>query len=328
MTTFNFVQVNNRNLSETIAQIDSFANTFIIGFEVVNSEIIKMLDVNIDPQHTGVKWYEKQYPVENVSAAKWLLKKLPTLPQHENITCVIEKLDIDALVALVLFTKAELLSNFENDPVHHEAFLELCERVNAIDAMDCGLGNSGVEWNPEYHKQNQVREITPFNVLGSMCSDFRCDIDFKRDAMLRWLTLGDLPQKYVEQVTQELNAQKDSVVKENFYYFPTDDGGEKEIELYFVQSTARGATGILYSHAPFGVCYNPEFPVKDGIIRKFTICEFTAGKYLDLQGILDEIAQIEQGWGGNLNAGIIGSPFAGTELARTQVCEIVAKHVK
>ena len=326
MTTFKFVQVNSRNLSETITVINNLTETFVIGFEVVNPEIIQYLDINVDPQHTGVKWYNEEFSKENVSASKWLLKKLPTLPLHENITCVIEKMDIDALCALVLWTKSELLSGFENDPIHHDAFLELCDRVNAINTMDGGIGNSSIEWNPDYHKATSVRAIPPFNVLGSMCNDFRCDIDFKRDSMLRWLTLGDLPAKYVEQVTQEMNAQKESTVTFRTFY-DNDMGEEIQKNICCVESTARGATGLLYVNSPFGICFNYSFPVKDGTIRKFTICEFTAGRYLDLQAILDDIAEIEQGWGGNLAAGIIGSPFAGTELSIGEVCKIVARHV-
>lgn len=308
-----FLQVNPRNIAETNAQL---TNKFCIGFEVVEKEIIPHLTANIDPQHTGVKLNGEYYAPENISASKYLLKKLPTINPDLYDTIVLpSKLDIDALCAIVLWTKASLLSGFENDPVHQEAFLELCDRVNAIDTMDCGIGNSGVEWNPDYHKQNLVREITPFNVLGAMCSDFRCDIDFKRDTMLRWLTLGDLPQKYVDQVTQEMNAQKQSRI-DNIY------------GVTVVESHARGATGILYSHAPFGVAYNSEFPTKDGTVKKFTICEFTAGRYINLQGILDELNEIESGWGGNIRAGIIGSPFGGTTLSPDVVCEIVSRHVK
>lgn len=311
-----FIQVNNRNLSETIEKLNGLdvAETMIVGFEVTSPEIIQYLDINIDPQHTGSNWYGEKLDAENISASKWLFAKLPTLP-HQDITCVVEKLDIDALCALVLWTKSELLSGFENDPVQHETFLELCDRVNAIDTMDCGLGNSGVEWNPKFY-QNKLKEgVTAFNVLGAMCSDFRCDIDFKRDAMLKWLVLGELPEKYHQQQLAEFEKETKAVVSQMF-------------GVTCVETTARNVSSLIYSHAPFGIAFNPKFPTPNGKIRKFTVMAFNGKDYLDFAAILKDLNAIDSGWGGNLAAGIIGSPFSGTYLRKEEVCQIVSRHVK
>ena len=307
-----FIQVNSRNLQETVEKINGKK---CIGFEVVNPTIIELLDCNIDPQHTGVKVPRYQFSPENKSASLVVLEMLSTIDETIHDTVVFEKIDIDAVCAATIWLNADKLANMENDPYKHEDFLKLCQRVKSVDEMDCGLGSQGIEWNPNYFSQQLIKEITPFNVLGCMCSDFKLPIVEKINIMFDWLTEGKLPENYRQQVEKEMAAQSKSFTE-------TIHG------VTCVTSKSRGATGILYSQVPFGVCYNPEFPIKDGTVPKFTVCEFTAGRYLDLPSILTELNEIESGWGGNLQAGIIGSPFAGTSLKPEQVCEIVSRHVK
>ena len=318
MSNVSFVQVNARNVNDVLTAIETAKNP--VGFEVIEKKVIEKLDINIDPQHTGVKNYDNISQPENTSASLFVLGLLPTIdPKYNDLIVLPSKLDIDSVAAATLWYYADFLSQMENDEKVHDKFIAMCDRVKEIDKIDCGLGNSGVEWNPEYHKSQLIRDVSDFNVLGSMCSDFKLPIADKIGIMLEWLVEGELPQNYVNQVTQELNAQKESAVT------VVNCNG---VLVRCVTSEARGATGLLYSSSPFGVCYNPEFPVKDGTVKKYTICEFTAGKYLDLPSILAELNEIESGWGGNLNAGIIGSPFGGTSLTPDTVCEIVSRHVK
>lgn len=325
-----YLQLNARDLVPAIAEINNHVG-LCIGFEVVEDVIVDVLSYNVDPQHTGFKWMGKSDPCENISAARKILGFL-----HRDLTIGNElivmstKPDTDSIAAATLFVYSGEFSSWENNPVNHDKFLALCERVKSIDSMDCGLGNiDGSVWNPEYYKNNLVKEVTEFNILGAMCSDFRLPVKDKVQNMYLWLSTGDLShlKSYAEQVSQEYLAQKESTVTYQTFY-DNDMGLEIQKHVCCVESTARGATGLLYANAPFGVCFNPEFPVKDGTIRKFTICEFTSGKYLNLQGILDDISQLESGWGGNIGAGIIGSPFAGTKLSVGEVAKIVARHVK
>lgn len=316
MTMLNFVQINNRNLEESIGKINNFADSFIIGFEVVNPEIIQYLDVNIDPQHTGVKWYDKTFEKENVSASKWLLSKLPTLPQHNNITCVIEKPDMDSVAAAALYVYADEIAPMEHGfDAEYAIFCKLCDRVKQIDRIDCGIGNADERWNPEYYKTQVKEGVTQFNVLGSMCSDFKTLLAIRVELMRRWLVTGELPVHYLEQQQKEFEKINDAKV--DFLHGVT-----------CVQTKARNVSSIIYSHSPFGVAYNDEFPTPNGTIQKFTIMSFNSKDYLDFASLLSELTQLEEGWGGNLNAGIIGSPFGGTQLTPETVCSIVARHVK
>jgi hypothetical protein len=311
-----YLQLNARDLVPAVSVINNHVG-LVYGFEVVENVITEIIQYNIDPQHTGFKWMGKSDTPENISASRKILGFL-----HQNLTIGNElivmssKPDIDSVAAAALFVFSGEFSSWENDPVKHDHFLALCERVKSIDKIDCGLGNiDGSVWNPEYYKQNLVKEVTEFNILGAMCSDFRLPLEEKVQNMYLWLKSGDLSHlvKYANQVSEEFLAQKDSTI--------TLD------PVPFVQSTARGATGLLYSISPYGVCCNPEFPTQDGTIPKFTICQFTADKYVDMSSLLFELNQEEPGWGGNLKAGIIGSPFSGTKLTPEEVCYIVSGHI-
>lgn len=310
-------QINSRDLSEAIEVIKTHPGN-VIGFEVVEKEVVEVLQYNIDPQHTGFRWMGKTDKPQNISASRKILGFLhQKLTIGNELIVMASKPDIDSIAAATLFIHSEEISSMENDPIKHDDFLALCERVKSIDTMDCGLGNvPGKEWSPWYYEENLMTEVREFNILGAMCSDFKLPLVEKIDAMKVWLLTGELSHLgvYRDQLYKECIAQKDAKTY-------------KENNVWVVLSEARGATGILYSQSPYGVCYNPNFPTPTGTINKFTICEFTAGKYLNLEAILNEILQIEPGWGGNIKAGIIGSPFAGTGLGTHEVSEIVSRYV-
>lgn len=318
MSTFSFIQVNNRNLSETVKAIYDCEN-YTIGFEVLEKEVISELNANIDPQHTGIKLPFQEEAVRNISCAKWVLQRMESIFPADITLCVLpSKLDLDCVVACCLYVNSEEINTWEhNGNEDYQKLLKLCEIVNHINTVDCGLGNVvGNEWNPNHQKQQLLGEITWYQILSAYLADFKVPLEEKVAQIWLWLNNQSLTpfEQWERSVRMEALKQKQSTV--------TLD------PVPFVKSTARGATGMLYSVSPYGVCYNPEYPVKGGTIPKFTICEFTSGKYLDLQGILGEIGELESGWGGNLSAGIIGSPFAGTQLSVQVVCEIVARHIK
>lgn len=318
MSNFTFIQINNRNLEESVKAVYDCCN-YTIGFEVTQQEVINELNCNIDPQHTGVKLPFQEEPVRNISCAKWVLQRMESIFPSDTLCVLPSKLDLDCVVACVLYVHSNEINTWEqNGNEDYQKLLKLCDIVNTINTVDCGLGNiQGHEWNPDHHKANLVTEVTWYQILSAYLADFKVTLNEKVEKVWQWLNDGSLTPfvKYANQVSEELLCQEDSLVS-------TVEG------VTLVQSNARGATGILYSEAPYGVCYNNAFPTPNGKIRKFTICEFTSGKYIDLQGILDELTQLEEGWGGNLQAGIIGSPFSGTTLDYWQVCSIVADHIK
>lgn len=309
------IQINPRNVQQTIEKIQKKVS---IGFEVIEKEVIECLNSNIDPQHCGVKYvFGDTDTPENTSASKWLFERIESIyPTEDDVYVLPSKLDLDAVTACVLYIHAEEIKTWDKTTGADWLKLnKLAQLVNTIDTVDCGLGSSGIEWNPEHHKTQLLTEITWYQILSAFVSDFNVSVAEKIVKVWNYLQYQDLKlfEQWERKVRHEKLNQDQSVV-------------EKIHNVTLVQSQARGATGILYSHSPYGVCYNPCFPVKDGTVRKFTICQWSSG-YINLQGILDELNVIESGWGGNLNAGIIGSPFSGTNLDPKTVCEIVSKHV-
>lgn len=310
-----FIQVNARNLSETIEKIAH--DGYYIGFEILEEDIIDSLSVNIDPQHGGVTYsFGGQIAPENKSAAKWLLEKIHTIsPLSDEVYVLPSKLDLDCIVAAILWAHSLEVSTWGKTTQEWE---KLAEIVDTIDTVDCGLGNIvGNEWNPDHQKSQLLHEVTWYQIISAFLADFKVPLEEKIEKVWQWLLDGNLSpfETYERQVRREALEQKQSKI-DNIY------------GVTVVESNARGATGLIYAHAPFGIAFNSQFPTKDGSIAKYTICQFTADKYIDLAGILAEISQLEEGWGGNLQAGIIGSPFAGTSLKLDTVCEIVSRHVK
>jgi hypothetical protein len=322
LMTIQFVQVNTRNSSETIDAINNAQ--YSIGFEVIEKNIVSLLDDNIDPQHGNLVVGKELQEAQNISASLWFLQKhnyFSTVPEQDVTFVLPSKLDLDCIVAATLCAKADNLLELESYPNCADdayKFQQICDIVREIDVVDCGLGNiQGNEWNPNHQKQQLLSEITWYQIISAFIADFKVPIEEKVEKVWQWLLDGDLTpfETWERSVRREALEQKQSRI-DNIY------------GVTVVESHARGATGVIYSVAPFGVAFNSRFPTKDGEIAKFTICEFTAGKYIDLQGILDEIGELESGWGGNLNAGVIGSPFGGTELGVQQVAKIVSRHLR
>jgi hypothetical protein len=313
----NVIQVNTKNITETVEQIQNNPGCST-GFEVVEKQVIEVLTGNVDPQHTGVKYLlgHTDEP-SNISASKWVLQRIESVFSDENDLYVLpSKLDLDAVTACVLYIHSDEIKQWDKTTSENWKKLnKLSQLVNEIDKVDCGLGASGVEWNPDHHKQNLLNEITWYQILSNFVSDFTVSPAEKIVKVWNFLQYQDLTifEPWERKVRMEKLEQDQSIVS-------TVNG------VTFVESSARGATGILYSHAPYGVCFNPNFPVKDGTIPKFTICQWSKGN-LYLESILGDLTTLESGWGGNLSAGIIGSPFSGTTLSPETVCEIVSRHV-
>ncbi len=101
---------------------------------------------------------------------------------------------------------------------------------------------------------------------------------------------------------------------------------EKVGEVAVVTSTHRAATGVGYMLAPVVVALNPEFRVQGGEPhRKFTICQFSSG-YCDISGALQELSELEKGWGGSPSIG--GSPQGvSSTLTTEQVVEVITRHL-
>jgi hypothetical protein len=88
--------------------------------------------------------------------------------------------------------------------------------------------------------------------------------------------------------------------------------------LSYLETEFYGAPGALYANgASIVIALNPNFKG----VRKFTIAS-NNGK---INQVLEELAQLEKGWGGPPTGTIIGSPREGSKLTLKQVVEIAVE---
>lgn len=215
-----------------------------------------------------------------------------------EVLYVLEKPDMDSVATVVLCQNLDI-----------SEFQESIGRINQIHEVDCHL--MPTEWNPDHI---QSYEIKWTNILGASISDFKVPIEQRVSIMEDYLLKGNLPEQYRSQVEQEWQLLQQAEVE-------TISG------ITVVTSAARGASGLIYKQAPFGIAYCENFMGKGS---KFSIMEFTGGKYIDLAGFfahMNECYPSEYGtFGGNIKAGIGGS-YVPCELSKETVAAELAKFI-
>ena len=314
------------NPKELTAQIEQIRNHIehngpVIFSEVTNTKVTDEF-VNyfpayfIDPQHTfsGQGGYPDQMETQfsDLSATLYSLElkgKIhaflesycnPNKYPNPEVLYVLEKVDMDALAAVVI---CELTHNkVELNPT-------LMLNANSIHEVDYNIMPK--EWNPDFI---QSYEIKWTNILGAATSDFNVPIENRISIMEDFLLTDKLPEQYRKYVEKEWQLLQQATVE-------TLSG------ITVVTSAARGASGLIYKQAPFGIAYCDNFMGKGA---KYTFMEFTAQKYLDLAGFFDQMNEhypSEYGtFGGNVNAGIGGS-YIPCELTKETLAAELAKFV-
>lgn len=289
----------------------------------------------VDPQHTVAGTPNNLRKPEDCGGYSAILYAYmmcediyQSLPSSGEILYIIEKPDMDAIGALVL-VQWITQTGWEFPYMISQ---ETRERIRNIDALDAW--KQPVEWSPSYKQDYQVNWT---NILGCNISDFKRPIEDRVADMANYLERGDLNQTYVSQIETEQKLLKESTV-------------ESFNGVTVVTTKARGASGLIYNVAPYGIAYNPEMPdAKGNIAPKFTVMEFTGEKYLqlgDIPAVVNEegeevspkvegffsymsrlYPQVEGTWGGNVKAGVGGSPTNCT-LKPEVVASELAKFVK
>lgn len=214
-----------------------------------------------------------------------------------EVLYVIEKPDMDSIAAIWVVNHC-----FGLNP-------NTIDKILDIHNVDCHI--MPTEWNPDHI---QSYEIKWTNILGAAISDFKVPIEQKVSIMEDFLVNSNLPEQYRTSVEAEWRLLQQATVE-------TLSG------ITVVTSAARGASGLIYKQAPYGIAYCNNFMGKGA---KYTFMEFTAGKYLDLTGFfayMNEHYPSEYGtFGGNVKAGI-GDSYIPCELSKETVATELAKFV-
>ena len=304
------------NPKELTAQIEQIRNHKgpIIFSEVTNRKVTNNFINNekcyfIDPQHSYVgegKHVKERgcfsailYTFIHMRAIEKFLH-YPDLNDKEPLY-VLEKPDMDSVGTLVLVKWCQNLDTYE--------WTEAETRIQEIHDVDCHI--MPTEWNPDHVQSYEVKWT---NILGAAISDWKVPIETRVSLMEDFLLTGNLPEAYRKSVESEWQLLQQATVE-------TLSG------ITVVTSSSRGASGLIYKQAPFGIAYCDNFMGKGA---KYTFMEFTAGKYLDLAGFFNHINEryhSEYGtFGGNVNAGIGGS-YIPCELTKETLAAELAKFV-
>jgi len=281
----------------------AFAPGRTVGIEVTLPQYAALCSVNIDPQHDVT---HRGY-ADACSAARWIYENQYNLYTRiiEATTLVTVRPDVDSIAAMAIITALQDDVPCPSSLKFNDSF---CERLHAIDRMDCFANGPWREQGNLLCSMNSwPDEDRAMAALGAMCADFRVPMDQRVQSMMAYLFEGIIPEVYLQQVHAERVAM-----------IAAFDAGEIRMEVVMrgghavlvVHSRHRFGTTLGYRLSPVVVAINDQFTINGGPPhRKITICQWREG-YIDLNGVaaaLDAKAEgIKVGWGGSRT--IIGSP--------------------
>ncbi len=263
---------------------------------------------NIDPQHSD----------GNVDLSAIEVAMTLEVPPSEA-SMVTVRADLDALGAMALIKYRA--SGGEITP-------EMTARIQEIASTDKFARGGWPGKTDLPSKENlwpasgSASEAESLAGIAARVMDFKASLADRVKSMEEYLTLGAEPAGYREKVEAERAEMVAALEKGAIKIEVVADGN-----IAYVESSHRAGTSLGYSQAPVVVAFNPTFKQGPGeAYKKYTVCQYE-GRWADLVAAKNELAQLEEGWGGSPT--IIGSPQGrDSVLTKDKVIEIVKKHLK
>ena len=281
-----------------------FNGNTVWGVEVTNPEFAERCAVNIDPQHIG-----RDHTTAAIEEA--ITVPLPT----ENVVFITVRPDLDSIggmAVLMMRTGNELLDG------------EVMERIKLIADVDKFSNGPYPGPKPAPTEDNMWDNENREKVaaINAEITDITVPLEKRVAAMTAWLRTGAESEEYRVRAVKERMDMIHDFSNGNITH-ETRSGGK----ITVVETTHADATSIGYWFAPVVVIRNPAHPVDGGETQiKYTICTWN-DTFADIRGALDELNEIEPGWGGQQNIG--GSPEIGdSELTVDRVAGVVEKYLK
>ncbi|MSU55171.1 MAG: hypothetical protein EXS46_01360 [Candidatus Taylorbacteria bacterium] len=308
---YQFGLIDPRSIPEAkVANEKLFENPYgVLGIEVTIPAYAEKCTLgNIDPQHSD----------GNVDlAAIEVAQTLEVPPSGASMVTV--RADIDALGAMALL---------KHRASGGEVTSEMIARIQNIASSDkfARGGWPGKTDLPSkeqpWPKSGSASETESLAAIAARVMDFKAPLADRMKSVEEYLTTGTEPAGYREKVEAE-RADMAAALEKGAIKIEMFAGGN----IAYVESSHRAGTSLGYSQAPVVVAFNPAFKQGPGeAYRKYTVCQYE-GTWADLVAAKNELAQLEEGWGGSPN--IIGSPQGkSSELSPEQVITIVKKHLK
>ena len=269
---------------EKIKIISGCRNKILIGLEITIPEISKKLTYNIDPQHHLKTWLEGKE--SNTTCIEKFKKFLPKIGEMngKELHVFFLKPDLDSI------SSAAILDIYLDNPswIFQD---EISERICAIAEYD----RHGRTYNKFRHFPKIPRGLFMY-VAG-----WKNSIYDKINMTKTWILDGTFKD------ISKFNRIADKKFKQSIFNSKPEIIIPKKLVL--IKSVNRGACGIGYKYAPVTIALNPSyrFGIDDSRIygKKWIIAQQTNG-FVNMSEILEELSNIESGWGGSPS--IIGSP--------------------
>ena len=302
---------------------------FVIGVEITIPDLAAGVDINIDPQHSGVKYWRSpssNIPTQGDVSAIALISRegfdilRPTFPREwedQKVAFATVRPDLDAFGGIALLWW-ELQAPYSVQQHSSNAMRSRIQAIHNSDTFSRG------EWQP---RELGTGEDSYLAAIARCVSDFKVPMRDRIEHVQRWLETGEEPAGYRAAYERESGEILSAIASgETSVEASGDYGYPAQGRVCVVQSRLRAATSVGYTQAPIVMAVNPAFSMGGAPpTRKFTICQYRAG-YVDLPAVRDELASLEAGWGGSPT--IIGSPQGvDSNLPLETVVAIVAKHL-
>lgn len=289
----------------------------VYGVEFTLSALLPYLSGNIDGQHN-----------EEGGRAAIDIARYCELPPRDAAYAVVRP-DVDALGAI-----AVLEMRCEHNFFPAEMGGGILDRIAFVAKFDSFAFG---EW-PGVRSVESLGsdESLLFGALNALCMNHKMPIDERVSLVSEWLITGSLPM--LPDAIERVRVEKQKCVDDAKII--AQSGSIVAISAHFL-----GATEVGYCTAPVVVAMNDafSFPGVEGTCLKYTICQFQAGKYVDLPAVAKSLNEIEKAgvwitnlagykefvkgtWGGS--PAIIGSPQGvSSSLSVEQVVAIVQRHM-
>ena len=281
-----------------------FADNTVWGVEMTTPEFADRCAVNIDPQHIGR---------DPTTAAIEEAVRIP-LPD-EDVMLVTTRADLDSIGGMAVLT-------IRNEG--GEITEEMMERIQIVAEVDKFKQGPypGPRPMPTEETMRDNRNDEALAAINAEISDPEVPLEKRVEAMKEWLKTGKESEKYRARADEEiLEIIRD--FENGKISYEMRAGGR----IVFIETTHNAEILIGYRLAPVVVARNPAQPVETGGTQiKYSICTWD-DTFADIRGALDELNELEPGWGGQQNVG--GSPEIGSSrLTVEQVIAVVEKYLK
>jgi|GEM_PF-3366946 len=289
---------------------------YVVGLEVTEPALQELVDVNIDPQHSG----EKRTDTSAIDFSYKNFKSVLEKTQDKPIAFVTSKADLDSIGAMAILTMAlegrtdELsLTGFEG-------------KVSLINKFD----NYKLEENRlEKTLEQAIRDTRILGGIDTAVKDFKISVLERVKLIEQFLKTGEQPPKYVA----EYGTTIEQIIQSCADKTTTIELHEKGFTV--VESPHMKAFDMGYTQSPLVVACNKKFdPRETGKTQvKVTIGQHPSAQLIDFNELIKDLNAKEPSyvekvnqWGGSST--IIGSPVnTGTLLDLEQITDIVGEHM-